>query len=251
MELESCDIIKSQADWFNQNPEKTTSPESVEFVADLYRAIAAGLATDASSLKNTRAPFVACLSRSRDQLSQWRGYANGGYALGFEPELLESSLQLVTEDGVATPGEGDPYVAKAIYLSHLVGERVDQMVQDRMNDTIEAIKAQDSAKKDKAAGKFTDSVIEIVSTLKHMKFYEEHEYRIVSRCRESFFTPGSLGLIPRAKASYNKKAVQEVIVGPGAFAELRKASLERYFSSKKGDFGAVAVSQSAIPYREL
>ncbi|MFE1596940.1 DUF2971 domain-containing protein [Nocardia sp. NPDC058705] len=246
-----CDIIESQADWFNQNPEKTTSPESVEFVADLYRAIAAGLATNAGSLKNTHAPFIACLSRSRDQLSQWRGYANGGYAIAFEPELLESSLQLVTESGAATPGDENPHVVKAIYLGHLVGERVDQMVQDRMKDTIEAIKAQDNSKADEAAGKFTDSVIEAVSTLKHRKFYEEHEYRIISRCRESFFTPGSLGLIPRAKVSYDKKAVQEVIVGPGAFAELRKASLERYFASGKDAFGDVTVNQSEIPYREL
>ncbi|OXR40154.1 hypothetical protein B7C42_07778 [Nocardia cerradoensis] len=246
-----CDVIKYQADWFKQNPEKTTRPESVEFVAELYHTMASGLARNAGFLKNAHAPFIACLSRSRDQLSQWRGYANGGYAIAFDSKLLKDSFAIVDESGATIPGHEKPRVAKASYLNYPVEEQVGKIVQARITDTSEAITAKDDAKAEEAAQAFTDSVIEIVSTLKHQKFFEEHEYRIISRCRESFFTPSSLGLIPRAKTSYDKKAVREVIVGPGAFAELRKASLERYFEERRDHFGDVAVTQSEIPYREV
>ncbi|WP_433627114.1 DUF2971 domain-containing protein [Nocardia sp. CA-120079] len=246
-----CEMIESQADWFNENPDKTTNPESVEFISELYRAMASGLASNADFLKNAHAPFIACLSRSRDQLSQWRGYANGGYAIAFDPELLRDSFAIIDETGAAIPGHEKPQVAEAIYLRNTVTERVDKIVQARVTDTAEAVKAKDDAKQEEAARKFTDSIIELVSILKHQKFFEEHEYRIVSRCRESFFTPSGLGLIPRAKTSYDRKAVQEVIVGPGAFGELRKASLERYFAERKDDFGDVTVTHSEIPYREV
>ncbi len=242
-----CNMITAQADWLIQNPEKTTNPEDVELVADMYRAMASGLAANEDSLKNAYAPFIACLSRSRDQLSQWRGYANGGYAIGFDPELLAASIVIVDENGVEIPDLEKPQVDKAIYLDYLMTDRIDQMVRDRMNDTMEAITTKDDAKAEEAARKFTNSVVEIVSIIKHWKFFEEHEYCIISRCRESFSTPSKLGLTPRARVSYDKKAVSEVLVGPGVFSDLRKASLERYLSDRRDDFGDVTVTPSEIP----
>ncbi len=45
-----------------------------------------------SPLQINAHPFVACLSRSADQLSQWRAYSNDGkgYAIGFRAEAIAS-----------------------------------------------------------------------------------------------------------------------------------------------------------------
>ena len=45
-------------------------------------------------LRQNFGPFVTCLSESRDQLSQWRGYgAGGGYAIRFDSRGLRESVQ--------------------------------------------------------------------------------------------------------------------------------------------------------------
>lgn len=55
------------------------------------------LLTDALNDEETldRSPYLSCFSLSKDQLSQWRGYATGGgFAIGFSRHKLESGVSV-------------------------------------------------------------------------------------------------------------------------------------------------------------
>lgn len=47
-------------------------------------------------LEENLGPFVTCFSIYGDELSQWRGYANGGYAIRFDGEILKNSVKQTT-----------------------------------------------------------------------------------------------------------------------------------------------------------
>ncbi|WP_280267470.1 DUF2971 domain-containing protein [Nocardia wallacei] len=246
-----CGLIESQAKWLEENPEQTTNPEGVPFVASLYRAMSKGVSGMGTNLESKLAPFVTCLSRSRDQLSQWRGYANGGYALAFDHGALESSLTQVDTDNNPIEPQPPLKLSKVAYLEEQIYEQVKDMVQGRMEGTAEEVKAKGDAKASESARQFFDHIVDIVSTLKHRTFNEEHEYRIVARCHETFYTESALGLIPRTSIRFDKRALSEVIVGPGAFSDLRKASIERWLEEHRSEYGDVQLTPSRVPYREF
>ena len=72
------------------------------------------------------APFVACFSTLRDDLSQWRAYASGGgYAIGFDLDLMKKELVPVKEIATALVSVQD--FRKCTYISK---EREVQLKKD-------------------------------------------------------------------------------------------------------------------------
>jgi hypothetical protein len=252
-----CGMIRNYAAWYVSDEvlAKAENPDNNRFMRDLFEAVCTFLERNKDELKPDRSPFVSCLSTSRDQLSQWRGYGQtGGYAIRFAPDLLSSSLKHVDEQG--SPHDGpDPVLVKVEYLTEHVYDEVSKMALDHINEFMEANKIEGERQQDEArtSARFNllRKVIEIAARLKHHKFAEEQEHRIITHGTEDIYTPSKLGLVPRVLVQFDPSAIKEIMVGPGEFAEVRKLSIDRYIERNARRYGSVEVTLSEVPYREL
>ncbi|GJN97016.1 hypothetical protein NJB18091_23810 [Mycobacterium marinum] len=198
-------------------------------------------------------PFVTCLSTERDQLSQWRGYARGGYSIRFDSKMLQTSMKQVDKAGEPVGAKSPPRLIDVLYVADDFRGEIRDAILETLDDSWIS---SDGRKQEgnEAIGldevDFLCAVFLQGSRLKNHKFFEEAEYRISVSGRETFQTPSLLGLTPRTAVSFDASAVREVIVGPSEFADVRAASLRRYLGRRKG-YEDTIVSVSEIPYREL
>lgn len=221
--------------------------------------------------------FVSALSGNGNVLSQWRGYCpNGeGYSIGFDMASLEVALEHPFID-----------IAKCIYeprqqietMSALLDEIIDEYLEEYdPNGNINILW-------DKLWRNFLDRFFLLAALIKHDSFYEEEEWRIVyhdkqikdydrkdpivfNRLRILYRPSGSL-LIPYVSLpleSGGKTSVKlpEIIIGPNAYPELARASIEsfRYSymrndsegdnASGKAKFNVLEITESRIPLRNL
>lgn len=195
-------------------------------------------------LEDMVTPFVACMSTERDQLSQWRGYARGGYCVRFDSGTLQSSMRQVDSAGVAVPGARRPYLMNVLYVAEDFRDKIRGAIMTILREYRDV---KDSATE--ARDEFLGEMFLQGSRLKNRKFFEEAEYRIIVRGRETFRTPSRLGLTPRTAISFDPSAINEVIVGPSEFAAVRAASIRRYFDTTGEHKPEVSISE--IPYRDL
>lgn len=212
-----------------------------------------------AELKQELGPFVACLSRARDLLSQWRGYGQGGgYAIRFDPEVLSDTLEQVDSDGDFVEGAPPVNVASVKYNGHSFEAQIISVVE-RYHFEVTSLVATPDMTEDEAAAlhleperRMFDKVLQLATRMKHPKFQEEWETRIMCRCDETFYTESqTLGLIPRTSFWFSPHAIREIIIGPSSFADSRKLSVERYLAKDPVRFHNVEVTVSEIPYREL
>ncbi len=224
-------------------------------------ALAGGMSKDeklllVSTFQDRITPFVSCLSTERDQLSQWRGYARGGYAIRFDAEALQSTMRLLDRDGSGIESGPNLRMAKVLYAAEDFRDEVRDVVRSTINSLPELSKklhhmyAANSFGIDKI-NRLVSSMLSQGSLLKNRKFHEESEYRITVNCQETFVTPSALGFTPRAAISFDSSAVKEIIVGPSEFAVVRRLSVQRYLDSSGYGYTHVTASPSEIPYREI
>ncbi|SHP16118.1 Uncharacterised protein [Mycobacteroides abscessus subsp. bolletii] len=223
-------------------------------------ALSDGMSTDekillVSTFQDRITPFVSCLSTERDQLSQWRGYARGGYAIRFDTEALRSTMCLLDRDGNRIESGSNLRMAKVLYAAEDFRGEVRDVVRSTINSLPELTKSFHHLYVANSFGidrinKLVNSMLSQGSLLKNRKFHEESEYRITVNCLETFVTPSALGFTPRAAISFDSSAVKEVIVGPSEFAVVRRLSVQRYLHSSGHGYVHVTASPSEIPYRE-
>ena len=207
------------------------------------------------------APYVTCLSAMGDQLSQWRGYGDGGgYAIHFEPKLLSRTVRLVGLDGRNEYGER--YALNQIAYHPHEGAVYLGGILDRLADAIcEDVEEPEDSSRDAVSLPYEFSLIELAdatAVMKNPAFEEEQEFRIVARppkgkwYEDSCFHGGSrIGLIPRIKLGFQTGCITGVTVGPGDLMELRMQSLEHYFDVHRDKFPNVEVGVSTVPFRAI
>lgn len=181
---------------------------------------------------------VACFSQSRDSLSQWRGYAGGGYALEFDgPEFI-----------LKYPGAGS--MQKVIY-----GESEKHALLDRVEDRLDRIapKVSEVSKGDVDAADLRPIVYATLAPVfKHPAFEEEAEVRFINRSSASdpdhkTRASGDL-LLPYVELKIELGALKAIHVGPGEHMRLAETGVRRLLH--KHELGeAVRVVQSDIPFR--
>jgi hypothetical protein len=95
-----------------------------------------------------------------------------------------------------------------------------------------------------------------IAYLKDITFLEENEVRLAVQGNPNPFTPHRYGLVPRMRLPVEPKAIDSVIVGPGAHSDLRWQSLRSYFDNtsfkrvEAGPGGEIKVYASRVPYRD-
>lgn len=253
-----CDMIKAHRDELSEAAKaspKSDSAEQVSFVSEMVEAVHNFIVMNKEMLKPNLGPFVSCLSTSADQLSQWRGYGqSGGYAIRFDPEALRSSIKHVDADGEECKGP-KPALVKVLYNPAPLYEEVTKMVDSHLNEFAKTMKIEDERARDERQitirYDLLKRLMELAPQIKHHKFGEEQEYRIITHGVEDFYTPAKLGLVPRVLISFDPGAIKEIMVGPGEFADIRKLSIERYLERNARRYGGTPVTLSEVPYREL
>jgi Protein of unknown function (DUF2971) len=199
-------------------------------------------------------PYVSCFSQSVDDLSQWRGYANGGYAIKFDPEILKDSVAQVAKQGDDPLPEpcAQPHLTQVEYIPERQYERVKQLFVKHSASFYGAVQVKPEdfdAALDNVHTALIQELVPLAASLKHHKFVGEAEFRLVSHSSASFYSPSpSVGLVPRIRFGFAKEAVKGVLVGPGQFMDAKKRSLDRYLA-RRYPGGAAATTE--VPYREL
>jgi hypothetical protein len=217
-------------------------------------------------LRQNAGPFVACLSKEGDQLSQWRGYSgDGGYAIRFDSNALQESVkanqpgtQLKFDHPSLGPAEfGVRHFAKMRYSAdpEFIRNGIIAFLQRLLRHA--CTKTGDNPDFDK--DEFNEAGQEIVRQqmawilglavqTKNPGFAEEEEFRILTFSEPEMFHNNAIGLIPRINIGFHPSCVREIVVGPGANLELRKSSIESYRNARP-QYSHVEVTASETPFR--
>lgn len=217
-----------------------------------------------AALLDNFGPFVTCLSESRDQLSQWRGYGGGGgYAIRFDPAgLHESVVRLSTPLPQPLPGMGPDEVPigarrfiKMEYDADGQYEFLRQQLFDFVHRSVkyfEDYKDDSEVKKAQAAQLGQETMGWLHGLMMHLKnpgFAEEKEYRILTFFPPDFFSPTDTGLVPRVNIRFDPRCIKEIVIGPGRSMETREASVRYFLNVHNTDYPGVEVTPSKTPFR--
>lgn len=253
-----CTIIAEYADFMREHMRaknaESRDPEEGEdddFLPKIIMAVHERVQRAQEVLEDQHGPFVTCFSMYGDDLSQWRGYANGGFAIRFDTQNLKEHVTQVEgpHDDIKLDGAAvKPELHRVEYIPKKQSEVVQQIVQDHIVEIMEfAGKAPLSDIADVQRRLIAD-LIPVAAAMKHHAFVGEAEQRLIAHTSETFYTPSRIGLIPRVRFEFDPQAVTKVIVGPSAMAEVKRLSLKRYMNYK---YPYAEVVPSTVPYREL
>ncbi|MFY2789336.1 DUF2971 domain-containing protein [Rhodococcus sp. MALMAid1271] len=183
-------------------------------------------------------PYVVCFSKNGNDLGQWRGYANAGYAIGFEASTVvdSSGLPPTMPSEIKPVHYGADARAIAVNCADRIFEFLDRLPDDRELDDGELAQALEVADK-------------WIPQLKHEAFTAEAERRLwVPEIRDVKFRPSPLGLIPYKEVPINLDAIRKVVVGPGPNQKLRTNALQ-ILLEQKFPCSEIEVETSEIPFR--
>jgi hypothetical protein len=205
--------------------------------------------------------FVACFSKERDDLSQWRSYTPRppGFAIGFRPDILQSlAISYGFEMLDCRYPEADQLRAtvKAAYDAATVG-----MDDENKALPIPATGVAHEEFIERWGYKIVEAVIELAKRNKHHKFAAEKEVRLIGNLIQSiqagkpfkveYRLSGSL-IVPYVKiparptTGEGPSPIKEILVGPcphqDAVIEVAHQMCIQYDIKAK-------VAASAIPFR--
>lgn len=197
--------------------------------------------------------FVCSFSEESDLLSQWRGYCkNGsGYSLGFALNSLQSR---VTQAGFV--------IKPCVYDMERQTDAIGTLLRKASNRFFAEVGKTGEDWDDKAKYIAVDILLEFIQLapfLKHQKFEEEHEWRIMAKLKTDYvkdlikFRPGSTMIVPYIEIPLPIKGeslvIDELLIGPTSERELSMASVKLLLKSR--NVICSSVKCSTIPYRAI
>ena len=213
------------------------------------------------NVEATLAFFVASFSRARDDLGQWRAYADNGrgFAVGFSPRMFR-----VKDEPNQSPDE-NAYMGSVLYDVGEVQTRHRLAIDEAVKIFLMTANAQAALMSDRATGiafinEFSRHIIASpliwnALTSKHPAYRHEEEIRLLMMGTTDIFTPfirtrsRNGDIIPYISHPWNVHepgAIVEVLVGPAApigAEDAVRMMLATYA------IGGVEVGRSDIPYR--
>ena len=202
-------------------------------------------------------PFLFCLSRHGDQLSQWRAYGGGGvgYSIAFSSEQLarweQFSLLKVTYDSEKKRETFDGlFESASVKLREALPPLVHEVKKsgdfDMYREKLGIVVA-------KVMGPIVVPIVEAICSFKDEAFEKEAESRLVTfegRGGEVRFRPSSGLPVPflamKPPNGEGNLPITRVIVGPHRYPDLAKRGVEMVLD-KKGY--RVPVDLSSVPFR--
>ena len=205
--------------------------------------------------RQAHSAYVTCFCEVGDLLSQWRGYAEGaGYAIGFRRSALQAidptptTMRVIGQDGgIAAHVDGPPLetlLVQVRYGSDAIVPAVQQVLGTIASHPVGHPGATGWAQAQRV-------LLPTLASLKDAAFQEEREWRLITVGSEGLeavqFRVGALGLVPYIPMQLPPDSIAEIVIGPGANADLRKHGVIRFLSTRRG--GNVSVHHSTAPYR--
>jgi len=208
--------------------------------------------------------FVSCFSRIRDDLGQWRGYAQEGYCISFDYAMLTESIKEKHEDAKAVRsgpviyGNGDE-MGQADYI-HAVLARMHDILHSEVFD-VEAYGfnrgeafftdlVENDDRHTLAALSAFSAVQQSIPLYKEKGFRSEQEVRVfVSHPGAVKFRSSRIGPIPYIELDFDPACIKAITVGPGLNIELRKTTLEYLLVQTFGKDHDIAVKKSNLSFR--
>jgi len=178
------------------------------------------------------ATYVACLSESHDDLGQWRGYGQHGYAIGFAKDGLRDRAPLL---GQVEYGE-----AAVNGLCDRIMSRFETRQLGAHPGTYGYFEA-------------VSDVMPQLALVKDDAFKQEREWRLVVSPQpvdppQVKTRVKSSALTPYIEIPFDKSCVVEVVIGPGGDFHAERAV--RMLLRENGyDPDVVRITQSRVPYR--
>ena len=221
----------------------TTKTESV-----LIKNAVKEVVRQATSVKREKyRPYICCLSKEKDLLSQWRGYGDDGrgVAIRFDFEKTGQFVQKSNMNKIETA----PFITEIEYAET---ERIKSVPIVFHNMLSYVAVANPTYEETYKLGVWQAAVASI--SLKHFGFLEEQEYRIVwldngenhPDVQEEFCTRNG-----ELKKCFHfnldvKNAVKEIILGPKC--KMKKDDPEFVSFLESNNLQDVKISESSIPY---
>ncbi|MBB2905816.1 hypothetical protein FHR76_002198 [Rhizobium sp. RAS22] len=191
--------------------------------------------------KGIPSAFACCFCTSKDSLSQWRGYTNGGQgvAITFEVGDLERHFS-----------DFNAVMAEVAY-----GE---DATKKRLNDEFEKLFLGTGGDLFSDGWPSAENLEALILTLspqfKHKSFEDEREWRLIvnepKKQTDLEFRTKEHVLVPYLKLGEKgvPLPIKEVIVGPGKDMDITMQSVELFLKSKM-HYEDVDVSRSSVPFR--
>ncbi len=254
--FDSRELHASNARYLNDAQELSLAMESVKEIAEQKQKTTTGeevrLWKAINHFLDTLEPrwdvFVFSLSEDSDQLSQWRAYTRpgNGYSIGFDSTKIAD---------LADPSTF--HLAKCYYKPDDHVALLDLIVTDCQNTLereLDAPGADPMKAHTRALAVFVSSFFVVAPVLKHPKFAEEREWRLIRPIGSVWepgvrFRDGSGLLVPYYVIDLGKQTlpIAEVRVGPTAHADLEKRALSGLLTLASTP--DATVGQSDVPYR--
>ncbi|WP_409436912.1 DUF2971 domain-containing protein [Mycobacterium sp. SMC-14] len=178
------------------------------------------------------ATYVACLSESHDDLGQWRGYGQHGYAIGFRKEDLRVAA---------------PLLGQVAYG--------DSAVRDLCNDVMHYFETRRLGAHPGTYGYFDalNRIMPHLALVKHDAFKNELEWRLVLTPKPEFppevkTRVNSSRLVPYVEVPFGESCIAEIVIGPGGDFHSERAV--RMLLRENGyNPNELEITQSRAPYR--
>ena len=195
--------------------------------------------------------YVCSFSEESDLLSQWRGYCKdaSGYSLGFALSGLQSCVK-----------RAGFIIKPCIYDQREQIDAIEKLIRkasDRFVLEVGKTGQNWDAKSKYIAADILIEFIQLAPFLKHPKFEEEREWRIVANLQTNKvkslikFRPGRTMIVPYIEIPLPIEAgslvIDEVFIGPTSDRELSSASVAQLLKSR--NVTCSRVKCSTIPYR--
>ena len=200
--------------------------------------------------------YVCSFSEQKDLLSQWRGYGQDGtgFSLGFNINKLSQCLK-----------ESNFDIRPCIYEEEKQKELMRALIKETASQFMDKIGYSNSIEETwDNEGKFILAdfmlkFIKLAPTLKHPKFEEEKEWRVIASLQTQKvldaikIRSGTSMLIPYIEillpTKNNKLVIEQIVIGPTMNHSLSEESVKLLFDKKQ--VTCHSLDHSAIPYRQL
>ncbi len=185
------------------------------------------------------ATYVTCLSEAHDLLGQWRGYGQGGYAIGF----TKTGLEAVTTGKEAVSAQ----LRKVTYG--------DTAVDDTCDEILDYLRNRPPRGHPGTHG-YYDAVnfcMPLLATVKHDAFKQEEEWRLILS-RYGVGTPAQVKvrtspqLTPFVELGFDGSCVAEIVIGPGGDVHSERA-VRAALRANGYDPDSVQITHSKAPFR--
>ncbi|ABQ25006.1 hypothetical protein Gura_0798 [Geotalea uraniireducens Rf4] len=198
--------------------------------------------------------FVCSFSEEGDLLSQWRGYSRTGqgFSLGFSLDRLKVLVESARFSIKKVIYDRDEQISE---IQKLLSDLAKRFADD-VGNSVDKKRAWD----EKAKRLLSDVMLEFIKLaplLKHPKFAEEKEWRIMAALktkqgsRAIKFRAGTSMVVPYLEVPLSLQSenliIDEINVGPTIERALSAASVEMLLKSQ--NIVCPAVSCSTIPFR--